>query len=189
MLLILAGPVIAVVAVAVTFFLTDRSHWRKFLLIVGIIAAALSGLQAYRSRERVNDLQRQVATAEQKLKPRTITPEQKEVLLACFATGPKGPVTVIPKTFDNEAEDYAAKIVDVLQSGDFEIRPHEGPRPFGFGQSGIFAVFKDAAHIPAHAGTIQYCLKQIDVELAGGANPDWVKDDPNLVVIAVGQKP
>jgi hypothetical protein len=51
MLLMLAGPTITVVAVGVTFFLTDRSHWRKFLLIAGIIGAVLSGLQAYRSRE------------------------------------------------------------------------------------------------------------------------------------------
>jgi hypothetical protein len=144
MLLILAGPIITIVAVAVTFFLTDRSHWRKFLLIVGIIAAALSGLQAYRSREWVSDLQHQVATAEQKLKPRAITPEQKEVLLTCFAAIPKRPVTVVPKAFDNEAEDYAAEIADVLQSAHFEVRLHQGPRPFGFSQSGIFAVFKDA---------------------------------------------
>jgi hypothetical protein len=134
-------------------------------------------------RERVDRMK-----LEEKQKPRTITLEQKALLLKFFASGQQGPVTVVPKTFDNEAEDYAAKITDVLREANFGIKPPEGPRPFGFNQNGVFAVFKDAAQVPAHAGTIQYCFKQIGVELGGGANPDWVKE-PNLVVIAVGQKP
>ena len=44
MLLILAGPTITVVAVGVTFFLTDRSHWRKFLLIGGIGLTRYAGV-------------------------------------------------------------------------------------------------------------------------------------------------
>jgi len=96
MLLMLAGPAITVVAVGVTFFLTDRSHWRKFLLIAGIVGAVLSGLQAYRSRERADDLQNQVATATgratraesdlQKLKaPRTLKLERQQFVTKATA--------------------------------------------------------------------------------------------------------
>jgi hypothetical protein len=140
-------------------------------------------LQRDLERERIERLK-----LEEKQRPRTITAEQRAVMLACLAGGVRGPVTVVPKTFDNEAEEYAAKIVEVLQTANFELRPNEGPRPFGFGRAGIFGVFHDAATPPAHAGLIQFCLKQIGVELSGGANPDWVKD-PNLIIIAVGQKP
>jgi hypothetical protein len=140
-------------------------------------------LQTELERERLERLR-----IEKQLKPRTITLEERSALLNCLAPLTKGPVTVIPKTFDVEAEQYANQISEVLKDANFEIKAHTGPRPFGFGMAGVFAVFNDATHPPPHAGEIQHCLRQIGVELGGGANPDWVKD-PNLVVIAVSQKP
>jgi hypothetical protein len=146
------------------------------------IRAANLGLQRSLEQERTERIK-----LEQKQKPRTITPAEREVLLGCLAGGARGPVTVLPKRFDNEAEGYAAALIEVLQAAGFEITPPTGPRPFGFGQAGVFAVVNDVAHAPLHAGLIQSCLKKIDVDLGGGANPEWVKD-PNLVIIAVGQK-
>jgi hypothetical protein len=147
------------------------------------IRSANLGLQLNLEQERTERLK-----LEEKQKPRTIKPTERELLLACLARGARGPVTVVPKTFDNEAEGYAASLIEVLIAAGFEITPPTGPRPFGFGQAGIFAVINDIAHPPLHAGLIQSCLKKIDVDLGGGANPEWVKD-PNLVIIAVGQKP
>jgi hypothetical protein len=134
-------------------------------------------------RERIERLK-----LEEKQKPRRITPQQRATLLACLASVAKGPVTVVPKTFDTEAEQYAAQLTEVLREAKFEIRSPTGPRPFGFGMTGVFAVFNDANNPPPHAAEIQHCLSQIGVELSGGANPDWVKD-PQLVIIAVSQKP
>jgi hypothetical protein len=60
MFLIVAAAIVSIVSLAITFFLTDRSHWRKFLLIVGIVAAALTGFQAITNRKRSNHLQQEV---------------------------------------------------------------------------------------------------------------------------------
>jgi hypothetical protein len=66
MLLIIAVAAVSIVSLAIVFFLTDRSHWRKILLIVGILGAALSGLQAYNNRQRADGLQNEVGTLQQK---------------------------------------------------------------------------------------------------------------------------
>src|SRR5713226_4940522 len=87
--------------------------------------------------------------------PRSISKQNQDKIIACLQAGPKGPITVIPKTFDEEAEAYARQITEVLQQAQFEIRPHAGPRPFGFGISGAFIVVRDMAHPPAHAARIQ----------------------------------
>ena len=55
------GPAITAVSVLTTFFLTDRSHWRKFLLIAGIIGAVLSAWQGYSSRNQLTDLRSVIA--------------------------------------------------------------------------------------------------------------------------------
>jgi hypothetical protein len=64
--LIIAVATVSVVAVGITFFLADRSHWRKILLVIGIVAAALSGLQAYTNRERADVLQNELGALQQK---------------------------------------------------------------------------------------------------------------------------
>jgi hypothetical protein len=56
MLLIIVVATVSIIALAITFFLTDRSRWRKILLVIGIVTAALSGLQAYNNRERAEEL-------------------------------------------------------------------------------------------------------------------------------------
>lgn len=120
--------------------------------------------------------------------PRSINAENRGRLLACLRAGPKGPVVVVPKTFDEEAEAYANQITQALRTAQFEIRPLAGQRPFGFGSAGTFMFVTDMSHPPPHAGHIQACFRQIGVELAGYGNP---KDapDPTTVVIAVSSKP
>lgn len=66
MVLILAVATVSIVALGITFFLTDRSHWRKILLVIGIVGAALSGLQAYRNRDRADVLQNELRALQQK---------------------------------------------------------------------------------------------------------------------------
>jgi hypothetical protein len=63
--LIILVATLSIVALLVTFFLTDRSRWRKVLLIVGILGTALSGVQAYNSRQRADHLQGELDTLRQ----------------------------------------------------------------------------------------------------------------------------
>jgi hypothetical protein len=120
--------------------------------------------------------------------PRNISAQNRARLLACLRAGPKGPVIVVPKTFDEEAEAYANQIFQVLRDAQFEIRPLTGQRPLGFGSAGAFMFVSDMSHPPPHAGHIQGCFGQIGVELAGYGNPKDVTD-PTVVVIAVSSKP
>ena len=58
--------IVSLLSLGITFFLTDRSHWRKILLVIGIVAAALSGLQAYSNRQRADSLRNELGTLQQK---------------------------------------------------------------------------------------------------------------------------
>lgn len=120
--------------------------------------------------------------------PRSISNPNQAKLIACLKAGPKGPITVVPKTFDEEAEAYAQQIIGALQQAQFEIRPLQGPRPFGFGMAGAFILVKDMANPPAHAAHVQHCFQQVGIELAGYSNPKDVPD-PSVVVIAISSKP
>jgi hypothetical protein len=66
MLLTIGVATVSIVSLAIAFFLTDRSHWRKILLTVGILGAALSGLQAYNNRQRADRLQNELRLLQQK---------------------------------------------------------------------------------------------------------------------------
>jgi hypothetical protein len=66
MLLTIAVAVGSIVSLVIAFFLTDGSHWRKFLLVVGILGIASSSLQAYKSRRRADHLQNEVAMLQQR---------------------------------------------------------------------------------------------------------------------------
>jgi hypothetical protein len=120
--------------------------------------------------------------------PRSINAQNRVKLLACLRAGPRGPVVVVPKTFDEEAEAYANQILQVLRDAQFEIRPLTGQRPLGFGSAGAFMFVSDMSHPPPHAGHVQGCFRQIGVELAGYGNPKDVTDS-TVVVIAVSSKP
>jgi hypothetical protein len=51
--MLLVAPVLTILAIVMTFFLSDRSHWRKFLLAVGIMTAAISTFQSHNSSQKV----------------------------------------------------------------------------------------------------------------------------------------
>jgi hypothetical protein len=120
--------------------------------------------------------------------PRSIGAQDRAKLLACLKAGPKGPVVVMPKTFDEEAEAYATQISQVLKDAQFEIRALTGPRPFGFGVSGAFMWVSDISNPPPHAAHIQTCFHQVGVELAAHGDPKVVTD-PTAVAIAISSKP
>ena len=134
-------------------------------------------------RERVARLK-----LEEKLRPRNITQEERQKLLGLLANGPKGRVFVVPKTFDEEAEEYAAQIKTVLKDSGYAVEEWKRRRPFSFGRSGAFMWVKDFSNPPVHAAHIQHAFKEIGVTLDGYGNTDVVPDQ-DTVVIAVGAKP
>jgi hypothetical protein len=133
-------------------------------------------------RERVARLK-----LEEKLRPRSISEEERRQLLATLKSEAKGRVFVIPKTFDEEAEEYASQISNVLQEAGYTIEPWTNQRPFSFGRSGVFIWVKDFAKPPPHAGGIQHAFKEIGITLDGYGDANLVPDMES-VIIAVAVK-
>ncbi len=153
-----------------------------------LAAAAAANERAAGLEARAAQLQLELEKERAARLPRSISRQNQVKLIACLNAGPKGPVTVLPKTFDKEAEAYASQITQVLHQAQFEIRPYPGPRPLGFGVAGAAILVTDMSNPPHHAAHIQSCFRQIGVELAGFGNPKDVTD-PTIVVIAVSSKP
>jgi hypothetical protein len=153
-----------------------------------LAAAAAANERAAGLEAKAAQLQLELEKERTARLPRSISIPNQATVIACLKAGPKGPITVVPKTFDEEAEAYAAQIEQVLRQAQFEIRPLVGPRPFGFGVAGAFMLVRDAANPPVHAAHIQSCFRQVGIELAGHGNPKDVPD-PAVVFIAVSSKP
>ena len=155
-----------------------------------LAAAAVANARAAELEASAAQLQLDLEKERAARLPRSISAHNRAKLLACLKGGPKGPVVVVPKTFDEEAEAYATQISEVLREAQFEIRALSGPRPFGFGIAGAFMWVRDISHAPPHAVHMQGCFQQVGVTLSGYSDGDAkVVSDPALVVIAISSKP
>jgi hypothetical protein len=196
MLLIMTVAFVTIVSLAITFFLTDRSHWRKFLLVIGIAGAALSSLQAYNNRERAAGLQNDLGALQQKLEreqathlPRTITPEQQAKLIERLTPTGKGPVIMNVAVLDaTDAKPFAAQISEVLTKSGFTISSPEADT-LSFSLPGAWLVVNDINNAPLHAKAIQDAFKEeAEILLVGYSKPEMVKDI-NTVMICVSSHP
>ena len=68
--------------------------------------------------------------------PRTIDTADRDKLMACLEGAPKGPVTVLAKRFDGEAENVRELLLAILSKAHFELKPHEGQNIMDFGVPG-----------------------------------------------------
>lgn len=146
---------------------------------------------ATRLNESIKELEREHIERlklEAKLRPRSINHEDQRKLLTILKSAPKGRVVVVPKVFDEEAENYAAQISNVLKDAGYTIEPWKGQRPFSFSRSGAFIWVRNMSKPPMHAAGIQHAFKGIGVTLDGYGNPDVVPDT-DTVIIAVAVKP
>jgi hypothetical protein len=134
-------------------------------------------------RERVARLK-----LEAKLKPRGINQEDRQKLLIELRHAPNGCVFVVPKVFDEEAEDYAAQIASALKDAGYTIEQWKGARPFSFGRSGAFIWVKDISKPPPHAAAIQHAFKEIGVTLDEYGDANIVLDN-DVIIVGVGAKP
>lgn len=112
-------------------------------------------------QQELDEANRKAQAAEQKTKPRVITPEQRESLLKVLSAGSKGPVVIWSDWIDMEAKAYAGAIESILSEAGFEIlqiRPEvltmgwNGPaedRPF------VILFVTDIDHPLPHAYSIQ----------------------------------
>jgi hypothetical protein len=131
-------------------------------------------------------LEREIAARQ----PRTITPEQHAKIVEYLkSANPKGPITVVWKLFDEEAEKFARQIIAVLKDSGFDVT--EGRGPFGFGERGAWIVVRDLEKVktsPTAIGAVQGAFRDIlHIQFDGGERKEGYPDVD--VTIAVGAKP
>lgn len=139
-LTILIAPALTIVAIVITFFLSDRSHWRKFIVSIGIITATISAFQSYNSRDKVISLQRQVA----EFTGRRLTPESMKQITGDLKDFTGEHLTIVSYTGDPEAAQlgiqikYALKDAGIIVADDLgAARAGAGGVDFGIHISGL----------------------------------------------------
>jgi hypothetical protein len=148
--LIILGAALTVVSVVLSYFLTDRSRWRKTVLVVGLFGAALSFAQGYRNLERADDLQNKLGVVEcvqSQISGRHFTPEQSARLVSRLAAFPGivaniwrftgAPGTTVRMSSEKEKIKLGAALVDVFRAADWKnngvtVRQFPFPESFQF---------------------------------------------------------
>lgn len=122
---------------------------------------------------------------------RTITPEQRAALVAFWQLRPKGSIRVSAKLFDEEAEEFARELVDVLNAAGFQATIVRGP--FSFGTSGQWILVRDLHKWqtgPSYVGAIQEGLKAIlHLDFEGHQMDATFSESWGDVAIAIGSRP
>ncbi len=150
------------------------------LIIAGVIIENVTG-------SRADEVVRRMRS------PRSFTIAERKKIVPCLKKTPKGKVFIVSKANDEEAGQYAQKIIALLKAGgcDAEPKPPGAPTPMSFGIPGAFIFVFDMKHAPQLATSIQQCFMSAGYVFGGGTLPQdsksWVGQ--NDAVIGVGAKP
>jgi hypothetical protein len=121
---------------------------------------------------------------------RTITPEQRAALVAFWHDGPKGPINVGAKLFDEEAEQFAKQLADVLNAAGFQATVVRGP--FSFGLPGQWILARDLRKWqtgPSYVGFIQRGLSAVlHLDFEGNQMDATFSESWGEVGIAIGAR-
>jgi hypothetical protein len=144
-------------------------------------------IEAAEAQRRQAEAERALLELQERIKPRRLTPEQRERLAALLRTFPnKGVVDVICQPNDAEAFAFAQELLSVfaengwtrtgvIQWFDLQLRP------------GISLAIHSPQDAPTYAGSLQDTLSSIGLPAIGIIDPEHVSK--GTVAIAVGPKP
>jgi hypothetical protein len=116
--------------VVISYFLTERSRWRKIALLVAIVAAALSFVQGSRNRERADGLETELVRLKA---PRTLNDTQQARIadkVRPFAVREVW-VDILPATSESEA--FAEQMLRALRLGGINAFWHRGAAEYHTG--------------------------------------------------------
>jgi hypothetical protein len=125
---------------------------------------------------------------EEKIRPRTLSPEQAAAMLAILKDAPKGPVFINPDWTNPEAKIFAAHIATVLEAAGFSPSKLVGDSaPLSYGKLGALFVVNigQQQHQPAHLKPLHDALRAIGYDFlvyAEGYVP------PDAVLIGISAK-
>jgi hypothetical protein len=119
---------------------------------------------------------------EEKVRPRTLSPEQQDSMLAVLKAGPKGPIYVHPDWMNPEARIFGSQIEKVFAAAGFETKKLTGPlMPLTFGIMGAFLVIRDGTKQPPHLASVLQAFRAIGYEFVVYAEP-YVPDTDSIVI-------
>jgi hypothetical protein len=122
--------------------------------------------------------------------PRTLTPEQQDIIVKFLASTPKGPVAIdVPFIDSTDAKPFARSIEDTLKKAGFEISsvPGSSGVNLSWDRPGAFMLVHDMKISLPHANALQVAFAAIGIYLEGISKPGDVP--PGMVVIAVSSHP
>ncbi|MGA8611847.1 MAG: hypothetical protein WB760_09055 [Xanthobacteraceae bacterium] len=151
--------------------------------------AAQATESAAKANERAAELQLSLEREIAARQPRMITPAQKQAIIDLSRTQPKGPVTVVWKMFDEEAQRFAKQLIDALAAAGYDAK--EGPGAMSFGVPGQWIIVRNPDWLsqPSYAGSIQVTLRSaLGIEFNATLRQDPVPDIADVLLV-VGSHP
>lgn len=118
---------------------------------------------------------------------RSVTPDQRRILMQGLNASPKGRVVVKPNFLNGEATLFANQISSAFNGSGFSGVGDAPLSVVSFNRPGLFLAVRDAAAPPAHTGPILKAFFEAGIPIESG-HGDWVPDN-DTVVILVSERP
>jgi hypothetical protein len=150
---------------------------------VAKLQIAVAGAETKRA-----EAERALLELQERLKPRTVTPEQRDAFVKALSGVPRGKVNISVITGDPEAFTFASQLFEILGSIGFDVGPQMGSMTlFGKPPVGITASIASQSSAPAFAEPLLDALKLLDPNTEGSLGGAPGAEDS--VAILVGTKP
>lgn len=138
-------------------------------------------------RERAAKAEKDLLEVQQKLRPRTISVDQRTRLVAILSVSPKGPVHITCILGDGEGLAFAQQINDLLRSVGWTVEDGGvSQAAFTGNPVGLVILVHSASSAPPHAIVLQQAFAAVGIPLGGTEKTALAEGS---VEIIVGAKP
>lgn len=176
---------------------TTVNWWLGCLLVVfGVLTAATSVMGWVTSSrlatlqgEKEVEMRRRLDEAEERLRHRSLTAEQRTRLIELLRGEPKGSIRVLTTQGDKESIAFGEEMAGVLREAGWTVEGHGVTLVAGvIFEPGLHLYIRNSKNNPARAGSLQRALKSIGFPADGFANERLVEEGEELSIV-VGPKP
>lgn len=153
----------------------------------GIAAGKAAGdaiLKAAEANERATKAELEL---EKYRSGRSVTPEQRRILMQWLSASPKGRVIVKPNFLNGEATLFAQQISSAFNDSDFSGVGDAPLQIVSSNRPGLFLAVRNSAAPPPQTAFILKAFSEAGIPIESG-HGDWVPDN-DTVVILVAEKP
>jgi F0F1-type ATP synthase membrane subunit b/b' len=137
-----------------------------------------------RQRERAANAERALLEVQERLRPRTLTSQQRDGLLEILKNGPKGKVELQVPINDFEADGFALILAEVLKEAGWQVGKDIIFVAINFKSEGLLVQARREVNLPAEA--LQKALESIGFPTAPQVNSELPEDK---IILFVGSKP